>query len=106
LNIFDLAFGVLVIILTIMAIRLSFQKKLNWSLTNFLIVSVIFIFARQSYQVPLDEMARWIAPLFPIYIVMAIMTERKIGLQRIILAISGISLLLLTAWWSTGRWIG
>jgi hypothetical protein len=106
LNIFDLAFGAFVIGLTIIAVRWSLQKKFSWSLTNILVISLIYMLMRRGFQVPLDEMARWAATLFPIYLIMALLAEHKTWLHRLIVIVSSLGLIFLVAWWSTGRWVG
>jgi len=106
LNIFDLAFGVFVIVMTTIGVRLSLQGRFPWSLTAFLFVSIIFLFSRLGFQVPLDEMARWAAILFPIYPILALLTQNRVNLTRLSLSVSGLLLLGLSAWWATGRWVG
>lgn len=106
LNIFDLAFAIFAIVMTILAVRLSLQKKLDWTFSVFVIASLIFLFSRRGFQVPLDEMARWTATLFPFFLVMAIGTYKRSRLQWAVMLLSGTMLVALTAWWATGRWVG
>jgi Gpi18-like mannosyltransferase len=106
LNLFDIVFALYCLVLTGIAIRWSFQGKFKWSLSVFLVINLIIIFSRLGHQVPLDDMARWALTLFPLFIVLAMVTERNIVLRRLTLFLSGTVLVFLAGWWCTGRWVG
>jgi hypothetical protein len=106
LNIFDFGFGLYVLTLTAVAIRWSLRGEFHWSLSLYMLITVLITFSRFGFQGPLDDMARWALILFPSYLILSTLTYRKPFLQRSTLMISAIALLFLTGWWCTGRWVG
>jgi hypothetical protein len=97
----DLLFTVLTIGLTIIAFR-----RLPRGLFLYLAGSLIFLLCQQGLPVvPLWGMARWVAALFPLYFVIAGLTEGKIAFRASTL-VSALLMIGLTAWWASGRWVG
>jgi Gpi18-like mannosyltransferase len=106
INGIDFFFTLLALGLTIVAVRRTLRGYYPWSLTVYMIVSLIFLLAQQGVgHVPLWGMTRWVAALFPIYLILGDLIQNK-WIQWAIWLISGSLLVLFMAWWSTGRWVG
>jgi Gpi18-like mannosyltransferase len=100
-NLSDLSFTLLAIGLTILSFR-----RLPRSLFLYLAASVVFLLMTQGLpEVPLWGMARWVGAVFPLYLVIAGLTENKIVL-RLSTALSALLMLGFMAWWASGRWVG
>ena len=56
-------------------------------------------------MVPLWGMTRWVASLFPIYLILGGISPRK-AVHWVLALGSGLAELGLFAWWSSGRWVG
>jgi hypothetical protein len=80
---------------------------LRASTAAFLLASVVFLFTNSGpYGFAFYSMPRWIAGLFPIYLVLALFTLRLPGQVRWIpAAASAIALGFFAGWFATGRWV-
>ena len=114
INWVDLFFTTLALILTALAIWRSFRNGFNWSLSLYLVGSLIFVLSTEGPSqtgsmgvdvVPLWGMTRWVAALFPLFLVLGDLGENK-NVHKIIIFISAGLLLLFSAWWISGRWVG
>lgn len=106
-NLVDLIFTLFALALTGAAVHQSRRRKFPWSLTLYMIGYLTFVLSRRGAWVPLHEMARWVAPIFPMYIVLAQTLEKKHRyFHWLVVGIFGAGSLLLTAWFATGRWVG
>ncbi|NJN98432.1 MAG: hypothetical protein HC875_32265 [Anaerolineales bacterium] len=102
----DLLCTLLVLALTVVAFVWSLKQRFKWSLTIYLIITLIFLLAQQGLEeVPLWGMTRWVAAIFPLYLILGDISRRKI-VQGAIALVSGCFLILFMAWWTSGRWIG
>jgi hypothetical protein len=104
----DLLFTLLALTLTALALWWSLQgsQRFSWSLSIYLFSSLAFIMSSQGLEtVPLWGMTRWVAALFPIYLVLGDLSQSRIA-HRTMALVSGSLLLLFTAWWTSGRWVG
>jgi Gpi18-like mannosyltransferase len=102
----DLLFTTLALALTGVAAWWAHKGRCKWSLVVYLVGSLAFLLSQQGLEmVPLWGMTRWVAALFPIYLIMADIPLRRI-FRWAILWISGGLEALLFAWWSSGRWVG
>jgi Gpi18-like mannosyltransferase len=97
----DLLFTLFAIVMTFLAVR-----RLPASLTIYLAVTLVFVLCQQGVEVvPLWGMTRWVAALVPIYFVLA----DWLGNRRrywVAVSASAPALMVLMAWWSSGRWVG
>jgi hypothetical protein len=114
INWVDLSFTTLALILTLLAIWWSYRHRFSWSLSIYLACSLTFLLfsegpclqgSDQLALVPLWGMTRWVAALFPIYLVLGNVSQHKVIQWAIGLVSAGL-LLLFTAWWTSGRWVG
>jgi len=81
-------------------------KRLPKSMFAYLAASLVFLLFQQGLpQVPLWGMARWVAALFPLYLVIASLTKNKIVFRASTL-LSALLMLGFMAWWASGRWVG
>lgn len=105
-NAVDLAMTLFALVLTGVAVARSARGRFPWSLTLYLLASLAFLLSLHGvYPVPLWGMSRWVAPLFPLYLVAgAIRLPSR--LERALPAASSALLVTFTAWWASGRWIG
>jgi Gpi18-like mannosyltransferase len=102
----DLLFTLLALALTALALWWSFRRRFRWSLSIYLISSLAFLLSSQGVEtVPLWGMTRWVAALFPIYLILGDLGQSRAA-HRTIALVSGSLLLLFTAWWTSGRWVG
>jgi Gpi18-like mannosyltransferase len=105
-NLIDLSFTLLAIALTAVAVVRSIRGSFRWSLSIALIGSLIFLTSSHGVErVPLWGMTRWVAALFPLYLVVGDLSQNK-TINLAIGVISAAFLVLLTAWWASGRWVG
>ena len=91
-------------------IWISFTRAKNgefpWSLSVYSIVALLFYLSSQNEMpVPLWGMTRWVASLFPLYFVLGNLFQNR-RLQLLFFLGSGMLLIMFTAWWASGRWIG
>jgi Gpi18-like mannosyltransferase len=102
----DLFFTTLALILTAVAVWWSYKQRFNWGLSVYLVVSLLFLLTYQGLEmVPLWGMTRWVAALFPIYLVLGDLIRHRVAHWITVLASSSL-LMLFTAWWVSGRWVG
>jgi Gpi18-like mannosyltransferase len=113
INWVDLIFTTLALVITVIAIWKSTKKEYPWSLSIYLIGSLAFLLSSQgpTHQeygdvdvIPLWGMGRWIAALFPLFLVIPMIIKRN-SLTILTLIVSGSLQVLLCAWWITGRWV-
>jgi len=106
INWVDLGFTTFALVLTVFAVRMSLHHRFRWSLTLYLCCALLFLLsmAGPAAAIPLWAMSRWIGSLFPLFLVMAQLTESRIA-NRLMLALSGAILIVFTAWWASGRWV-
>jgi hypothetical protein len=104
----DLIFTILALGVTAYAVWRSTRGEFHWGLSLYLIGSLLFLLSSESGSVdPLWGMARWVATLFPVYLVLGELSLHQSRLLRWGVAVaSGVWLLALTAWWISGRWVG
>jgi hypothetical protein len=106
LNIVDLAFTLFALAITLAGLRMARKGRFSWSLTIYAISYLMFVLARRGAWIPLYEMARWVAPLFPLYLILARLTaNRRYAHWAVVVVFSG-GLLLFTSWIASGRWVG
>lgn len=103
----DLLFTLLAISLTVLAVRWAWQGRYSWSLAIYLVFTLIFLTSNQGLEeVPLWGMTRWVAALFPLYLILGGLGQRsRVAFWLMTVAFSGLQLLF-AAWWMSGRWIG
>lgn len=102
----DLLFTLLALALTIVAIRWSLKQRFKWSLTIYLVITLVFLLAQHGLaEVPLWGMTRWVAAIFPLYLILGDISQRKF-VQGAMAVVSGCLLIVFMAWWTSGRWIG
>lgn len=106
INLMDLAFTLFGLAMMAVALRWSFKGEFHWSLSLYMLGYLMFVLSRRGPWVPLDEMARWVAPLFPIYLVMARLTLKRPRFHWLVTGVMAVALIGLTAWWISGRWVG
>ncbi|MBN1218144.1 MAG: hypothetical protein JXM69_04390 [Anaerolineae bacterium] len=106
INWVDLSFTGLALSLTGVAVYWSFKGRFNWSLSLYLEVSLLFLLAQQGVElVPLWGMTRWVAALFPLYLILGDLINHRV-MRWIVPVVSASLLLFFTAWWTSGRWVG
>jgi Gpi18-like mannosyltransferase len=105
-NIVDLVFSLVAVGLTGVAVYLSLKRKFDWTMTIYMIATLTFLLSYRGSWVPLHGMARWVLLLFPMYQVLALLTEGRRRIHWLILSASASILLVFNAWWATGRWVG
>lgn len=98
----DLSYAILGLILAIWAL---FNIRLSTSL--FLIVSMLFFYTNHGpYGYAFWSLPRYIATMFPFYLVFALLTIKLPKVYRWLLSIISLSLLgILAAWFASGRWV-
>jgi Gpi18-like mannosyltransferase len=102
----DLLFTTQALITTAIALWRSHKRKLSWGLSIYLVASLVFLLSYQGLEmVPLWGMTRWVAALFPIYLVLGDINQRR-TIRWGIVSASGCLQALFFAWWTSGRWIG
>ncbi len=102
----DLLFTLLAIGLTVVAVRWAWQRRFFWSLALYLAGSLLFLLSTQGLEVvPLWGMTRWVASLFPIFLILGGLGRNRIVHWAITL-MSSTLLIIFTAWWMSGRWVG
>ena len=100
-NLYDLLFAAVSIVLAVASFR-----RIRTSLTVFLVFSIAFVLSIRGVDpVPLWGFARWVAPLFPLYLTLADVGQSR-STRRLGWAGSAAGLLLFSSWWATGRWVG
>jgi hypothetical protein len=95
------------------AVYRSFQRRFPWSITVYLLGTVVFTLLSEGpyYQgtnlvvVPLWGMTRWVAALFPLFLVMADVIRNRYARWAVAL-ISGTLMFGFMVWWVGGRWVG
>ena len=101
INIGDLLFTLFAIGMTVLAFR-----RLPRSLFVYLAASLLFLLAQQGLpEAPMWGMTRWVAALFPLFLVVADVMGKK-TVFRAGMAISTLLMLGLAVWWASGRWVG
>jgi Gpi18-like mannosyltransferase len=101
-----LFFVTLALVLTIIAFKWSFQHKFRLSLALSLLPWLAFLLSSQGVEgEPLSGVTRWVAALFPFYLVLGGLGEHKFARWLIPILSSGL-LAMFTAWFAAGRWIG
>jgi Gpi18-like mannosyltransferase len=106
MNVIDLGFITLALALTGVAAWRSLRHQFSWGLTIYLLISSAFLLTQQRLEVaPIWGMTRWVAALFPIYLILGNLSKRKV-VQWGGAVGSGLLLLLFAAWWISGRWVG
>jgi Gpi18-like mannosyltransferase len=102
----DLLFTGSALAFTVVAIRWSWQQRFRWSLSIYLLVSMVFLLAQQGLEtVPLWGMTRWVSALFPFYLILGGVTRRRIVQWGMAIGSGSLSMLFM-AWWASGRWVG
>ena len=102
----DLIFTTFAIAMTGLALWRAWKGLFPWSLSLYLLFSVTFLLSYQGLDlVPLWGMTRWVGALFPLYLLLADLKPNSRLPQAIALVFGGL-LVIMTAWWTTGRWIG
>jgi Gpi18-like mannosyltransferase len=98
----DLIYAVLALSLAIWSVY-HFRS----SISIFMVCSVLFLFANHGpYGYAFFSISRYLAVLFPIYPIIVLVTINLPGRYRLpILALSIGMLVLLSAWFATGRWV-
>lgn len=106
MNWIDLLFITFALAMTVVALIWSYKQRFRWSLAIYLGVSAAFLLTQQHLDVaPVWGMARWVGALFPIYLILGDLSQNKVVRWSIAL-VSGVLLILFTAWWVSGRWVG
>jgi hypothetical protein len=106
MNVLDVFFATFAISVIVIAFLRARKNELPWSLVIYMIVAFLFYLSSENeLPVPLWGMSRWVASLFPMYFVLANISENK-KLQILYYVGSALFLLLLTVWWTSGRWVG
>jgi hypothetical protein len=113
INWMDLLFTLLALVLACIAIYRSIRGRFPWSLTLYLIVSLVFTLSSEGpylteasrlVVIPLWGMTRWVSALFPLFLLMGdLIGNRKLRWATVVA--SAVLLIAFTAWWTTGRWI-
>jgi Gpi18-like mannosyltransferase len=106
INAVDLGFTLLALGAAATALAWSMRGRFPWSLSAYLVASLLFLLSLHGLaQVPLWGMSRWVAPLFPLYLVAG---GFRLGppVGRVLPLACAAVLLLSTAWWASGRWAG
>lgn len=102
----DLLFTGLALVLTALALWRSLRRKLGWGLSLYLACSIACLLSMQGLPaVPLWGMTRWVAALFPLYLILGNVSQSRVVRQSF-MAISAAMELGFTAWWTSGRWVG
>ena len=102
----DLLFTLLAIGLTVLALRWAYRGRYPWSLALYLAGTMVFLISNQGLEeVPLWGMTRWVGALFPFYLILARLGRRK-AVHWGLTVVFSLSIILLTAWWVSGRWVG
>lgn len=106
INWVDLGFTTFALVLTALAAQMSIHRRFRWSLTLYLGCALLFLLsmAGPAEAIPLWDMSRWVGSLFPLFLVMAQLTESRPG-NRLMFAFSSAVLVFFTAWWASGRWV-
>jgi hypothetical protein len=105
-NLIDLAFTLFALALAGLAILWSWRGKFRWGLTLYMLSYLVFALSRRGAWIPLNEMARWVAPLFPMYILLALWTDEKKRWHWVVSGVMGAGLLVFMALFASGRWVG
>lgn len=102
----DLALTLSALSLTVVALVWSVRRRFPWSLSLYLVGSLVFLLSLHGvYPVPLWGMSRWVAPLFPLYLVAGAI-RLPARLAHLLPVTASVLLIGFTAWWASGRWIG
>lgn len=106
INWVDLGFTTFALVLTALAAQMAIHQRFRWSLTLYLGCALLFLLsmAGPAEAIPLWDMSRWVGSLFPLFLVMAQLTESRPG-NRLMFAFSSAVLVFFTAWWTSGRWV-
>jgi hypothetical protein len=112
INLADLLATLFAIALTGVALYRSLQQRFPASLTVYLLCMLVFTLSSEGpyYQgslvvVPLWGMTRWVVAMFPLFLVLSDVLYRR-KLRWVYAALSLLLMVGLTAWWTTGRWVG
>ena len=106
MNAADLLFASGALALTAASCWLTWRGTLPLSLALYLAASLALILSQHRNDlVPLWGSARWVAALFPMYLVLARLVTSQRG-HVLIAWIFAVGQCALFAWWSTGRWVG
>lgn len=105
-NASDLLFSLFAVALAGLAVWWAYQRRFRWSLAAFLCCYLAFVLSFQKVWVPLNSLSREIVPLFPIYLLLGVLSSRSKRFQVISLVLSAGMLFLFTAWWASGRYVG
>jgi hypothetical protein len=113
INWVDLLFTTLALALAALALWWSYRGRFRWSLSLYLVGSLVFMLSSQGPTfngsgldvIPLWGMCRWVGALFPLYLVMGQLFENRIA-GRVAALVSAGTLIIFTAWWISGRWVG
>jgi hypothetical protein len=101
-----LFFTTLALVLTGVAFWRSYRKRFRWSVAIYMLVSLAFLLTSQGVEAePMSGMTRWVGALFPMYLVLGDLTQSRIA-RGLLAVISGMLLVVMTAWWMSGRWVG
>jgi hypothetical protein len=102
INAVDLAVGLFALTLGVRALR---RPPLR-SLGLYTVAATLFFFSHRGPDVvPVWGMIRWAGMLFPLPFILADWLRGPRTTTMAAVA-SGIALVLLTAWWTSGRWVG
>lgn len=106
INALDLALTSFVVLVIFISFLWAKRSQFPWSLAVYASVSLLFFLSSQNeFPVPLWGMSRWVASLFPLYLILGNMFKNP-KLQMIYYGGSALFLIFFTAWWTSGRWIG
>ena len=110
----DLLFALFALVLTGVAVYRSFRRRFPWALTLYLITSLLFTLSSEGpylaetsrlVVVPLWGTTRWVAALFPLFLLLPQLVQNRYARWGLALVSTGL-LFGFTAWWTTGRWVG
>ncbi|MCC6499782.1 MAG: hypothetical protein IT313_05885 [Anaerolineales bacterium] len=105
-NVMDLGFASFAIWIAIVSVVWAKRGELPWGLTIYAVVLLLFFLSSQNeLPTPLWGVTRWAASIFPFYFVLGNMFKSN-KLQALYYTGSALLLILFTAWWTSGRWIG
>jgi Gpi18-like mannosyltransferase len=110
----DLFVTLLALGLTGIAVFRSIHGRFQWSLTLYLVVSLVFVLSSEGPHfssdsqldvVPLWGMTRWVSALFPLFLVMGDLFKKR-QVRWMAISLSAVLMIASAAWWMTGRWVG
>jgi len=81
--------------------------RLRLSIALYFLIGMVFLYSNHGpYDLPFLSISRYIAVLFPIYLILALVSTRLPGRLQWLPVLMSVSLLgILSAWFATGRWV-